>query len=206
MSSKKKPGHRAYDGPTRSTTPQHKTERCQLRGWFKVFRDDRAKIIDHCEGTTLACLSVWDALSDLSNEHRSASFNVSVGIIRKRAGTSRSTTFRALDLLEELGMLSRKQNLVEGQNALQVSSYTLLTPSLCETTQSESDTRPSPSNFKIRDTEVRRTSPSGKKKEKKRAASQDSACLPKRQQQILKASEEEGTGDDNLPSFLTWNP
>jgi hypothetical protein len=132
----------------------------QARGWFKVWRTDRAKIIEECEGTALAALSVWDALCDLANEKRSHTFTATVGVIRTRAATSRSTTFKAMDLLEELGMLTRSQNKTEAKSkSLSASSYTLLTQSDKHTSPpSDRETTPSLSKFKKSRTEVRRIS------------------------------------------------
>jgi predicted RNA-binding Zn-ribbon protein involved in translation (DUF1610 family) len=155
-------------------------------GWFKVWRHDRAAIIEQCEGATLAVLSVWDALCDIANEKRSASFDISIGIIRTRAGTSRSTTFRAIELLEGMGMLAHKQNPIPGKkNALNLSTYTLITPSYCDTTPpsycdttppSDGDTTPSPSKQGTRSDRGLKTPPKGRRDGKEASELAGSAC------------------------------
>jgi hypothetical protein len=47
---------------------------------------------------------------DIGNEKRGDSFQVSIGIIRNRAGVSRRTVFDALAVLESLRMVSHTQN------------------------------------------------------------------------------------------------
>ena len=163
-------------------------------GWFKVWRQDRAAIIEQCEGATLAALSVWDALCDIANEKHSVSFDTSIGIIRTRAGTSRSTTFRAIELLEGMGMLAHRQNPIPGKkNALNLSTYTLLTPSYSETSPpSDGDTTPSPSKQGNRSDRGLKTPPKRRKEEEEEArASSLSLSEPLAQKPELK----------NLPAF-----
>jgi hypothetical protein len=81
------------------------------RGYFPVYRADIARIKEH-DGlvSTPVLVSVWIALSDLANEHRSPCFTASIGVIRHRAGVSRRTAFAAVKVLaEELAMVEREQ-------------------------------------------------------------------------------------------------
>jgi len=136
------------------------------RGWYKVHRADRDTILTHCEGAALSALSVWDALCDIANERKSNQFAATIGIIRTLAGTSRSTTFEALSMLVQLGMIERKQNKIDGKpGALDASTFTLLTqdPPSAENAlpQSTKRTTPSPSKIKISRTETLKQKDSG---------------------------------------------
>jgi hypothetical protein len=129
--------------------PAKRPEKLSPRyGWFKVFRKDRARIIEHCEGAAVSALSVWDALCDIQNENGSPTFKTSIGIIRTRAAVSRRTAQSALDLLQGLGMISREQNRIPGKkNALDLSTYTILTSGNgCTTPSGNGCTTPSASD------------------------------------------------------------
>lgn len=121
------------------------------RGWFKVRREDIAKIVGSAEGTAPSTVAVWITLCDLDNEHGGKhTFTTSVGIIRKLSGVSRATAFLAFNILEQLGMLERIQNRMDcSKKALDFSTYTLPTLSDKQTTP-PSDKRTTPSLRKFR--------------------------------------------------------
>ncbi len=117
--------------------PNQPTVKIERAGWFKVWRADRDRIINQCEGAAPAVLSVWDAFCDLANEHGSNTITETIGIIRTRAGVSRATAFRCVGMLEELGMISHESNAdPKNKKRLLASTFKLLTPSHNETTPS----------------------------------------------------------------------
>jgi hypothetical protein len=74
-------------------------------GWFKLQRADLARIrelgeVDGVSISTPVLIAVWAAFCDVANEKRSPTFEIAVGIIRKRAGVSRRTAFEAIKVLE----------------------------------------------------------------------------------------------------------
>ena len=100
-------------------------------GWFKLHRADLARIrelgeVDGISVSIPVLIAVWSALCDIANEKRTPTFEVGVGIIRKRSGISRRTAFEALKVLEtHLKMISHTSRKSESKPVFETNIWTV---------------------------------------------------------------------------------